>query len=128
MDPKSGSSLGMEDNLKKAVTEMVVLSLLSREDMYAGQILENMESRSGGALSIVFPYAVLYRLIGFGYITEAYKKIAPDGRRRQYYQITEEGRDYLTRLLEVYQRFTGGVDVLLQGGDKIRWIKPQSAI
>lgn len=128
MDPKSGSSLGMEDNLKKAVTEMVVLSLLSREDMYAGQIAQAIEDHSGGAVSIVFPYSALYRLISAGYIWEAYKNTAPDGRRRQYYQITEEGRDYLTRLLEVYQRFTGGVDVLLQGGDKIRWIKPQSAI
>ena len=128
MDPKSGSSLGMEDNLKKAVTEMVVLSLLSREDMYAGQIAQAIEDHSGGAVSIVFPYSALYRLISAGYIWEAYKNTAPDGRRRQYYQITDEGRDHLAQLLEVYQRFTGGVDVLLQGGDKIRWIKPQSAI
>lgn len=128
MDPKSGSSLGMEDNLKKAVTEMVVLSLLSREDMYAGQIAQAIEDHSGGAVSIVFPYSALYRLISAGYIWEAYKNTAPDGRRRQYYQITDEGREHLARLLEVYQRFTGGVDVLLQGGDKIRWIKPQSAI
>lgn len=128
MDPKSGSSLGMEDNLKKAVTEMVVLSLLSREDMYAGQITQAIEDHSGGAVNIVFPYSALYRLISAGYIWEAYKNTAPDGRRRQYYQITEQGRDYLADLLDVYQRFTGGVDVLLQGGDKIRWIKPQNAI
>lgn len=126
--PKSGSSPGMEDNLKKAVTEMVVLSLLSREDMYAGQITQAIEDHSGGAVSIVFPYSALYRLISAGYIWEAYKNTAPDGRRRQYYQITDKGREYLERLLEVYQRFTGGVDVLLQGGDKIRWIKPLNAI
>ena len=128
MDPKSGSSLGMEDNLKKAVTEMVVLSLLSREDMYAGQITQAIEDHSGGAVNIVFPYSALYRLISAGYIWEAYKNTAPDGRRRQYYQITDRGREHLEELLEVYQRFTGGVDVLLQGGDKIRWIKPQNAI
>lgn len=126
--PKNGSSPGMEDNLKKAVTEMVVLSLLSREDMYAGQITQAIEDHSGGAVSIVFPYSALYRLISAGYIWEAYKNTAPDGRRRQYYQITDKGREYLETLLEVYQRFTGGVDVLLQGGDKIRWIKPLNAI
>lgn len=125
---KSGSPLGMEDNLKKAVTEMVVLSLLSREDMYAGQITQAIEDHSGGAVSIVFPYSALYRLISAGYIWEAYKNTAPDGRRRQYYQITDKGREHLETLLEVYQRFTGGVDVLLQGGDKIRWIKPLNAI
>lgn len=118
-DTRSGSPLGIEDNLKKAVTEMVVLSLLSREDMYAGQITQAIEERSGGGVSIVFPYSALYRLISAGYIWEAYKNIAPDGRRRQYYQITDKGRDHLKTLLGVYRHFIGGVDVLLQGGDKI---------
>lgn len=124
--PKSGSSFGMEDNLKKAVTEMVVLSLLSREDMYAGQITQAIEDRSGGGVSIVFPYSALYRLISAGYIWEAYKNTAPDGRRRQYYQITDTGRDHLAELQAVYERFIGGVDVLLQGGNKIRWINPNA--
>lgn len=115
--PKSGSSQGMEDNLKKAVTEMLVLTLLKGEDMYAGQILESMERRSGGALNIVFPYAVLYRLISNGYILEAYKKTAPDGRRRQYYQITEAGREYVSQLADLYRRFSGGVELLLEGGE-----------
>lgn len=127
-ETKNGSVFGMEDNLKKAVTEMVVLSLLSREDMYANQIMQMMEERSGGVVSIVFPYSALYRLIKAGYIWEAYKKNAPDGRRRQYYQITDAGRERLDDLLAVYRRFTGGVDVLVQGGEKITWIKPQNAI
>ena len=98
--PKSGSSLGMEENLKKAVTEMLVLTLLSREDMHAPQITQALETDSGGTLSI-------------GYILEAYKKIAPDGRRRQYYQITPEGRTYQAQLEELYRRFSGGVVLLL---------------
>ena len=98
--PKSGSSLGMEENLKKAVTEMLVLT-------------QAIEDRSGGGVSIVFPYSVLYRLINNGYILEAYKKIAPDGRRRQYYQITPEGRTYQAQLEELYRRFSGGVVLLL---------------
>lgn len=114
--PKSGSSQGMEENLKKAVTEMLVLTLLNDEDMYANQITQALGERSGGNLSIVFPYAVLYRLINFGYIIEAYKKIAPDGRRRQYYQITDTGRRYGAELRELYWRFTGGVNQLLEGG------------
>lgn len=117
--PKSGSSLGMEENLKKAVTEMLVLTLLSREDMHAPQITQALEEESGGALSIVFPYSVLYRLISNGYITEAYKKPAPDGRRRQYYQITQAGREYQAQLEELYRRFSAGVVLLLEkGGDR----------
>ena len=70
-ESKNSSAFGMEDNLKKAVTEMVILSLLSGEDMHANQILQMMEERSGGAVSIVFPYSALYRLIKAGYIWEA---------------------------------------------------------
>ncbi len=114
--PKSGSIQGMEDNLKKAVTEMLVLALLSREDMYDAQIAQGLEERSSGALSIQFPYSVLYRLISFLYIVEGYKKIAPDGRRRQYYQITPRGRAYKKQLVELYRRFSGGVELLLEGG------------
>lgn len=112
--PKSGSSQGMEDNLKKAVTEMLVLALLREEDMYAAQITQTLEERSGGVLNIVFPYSVLYRLINFGYIVEAYKKVAPDGRRRQYYQITKAGRSYGRELVDLYQRFSGGIQQLLK--------------
>lgn len=97
---------------------MLVLALLSREDMYAAQITQALEDRSHAALSIQFPYSVLYRLISFGYIVEGYKKIAPDGRRRQYYQITPEGRAHLDELVELYRKFSGGVESLLRGGGK----------
>ena len=115
--PKSGSIQGMEDNLKKAVTEMLVLALLSREDMYAAQITQALEDRSHSALSIQFPYSVLYRLISFGYIVEGYKKIAPDGRRRQYYQITPEGRAHKEKLVAFYRQFSSGVELILEEGD-----------
>lgn len=114
--PKSGSIQGMEDNLKKAVTEMLVLTLLGEEDMYAAQITQGLVERSRGALSIQFPYSVLYRLISFGYIVEGYKKIAPDGRRRQYYQITPEGRNYKSQMVEFYRQFSDGIDLILQEG------------
>lgn len=114
---RSGSGLGLEDNLKKAVTEMLVLSLLEREDMHAIQLTQELEQRSGGAIHIVFPYSSLYRLISAGHIIEAYKKNAPDGRRRQYFQITEEGRAHVKELRQVYRRFSGGVELLLKGGE-----------
>ena len=89
--PRSSSSQGMEENLKKAVIEMLVMLLLDEEDMHSIQISQTLEERADETLNLSFPYALLYRLIECGYIREAYKKNAPDGRRRQYYQITEEG-------------------------------------
>ncbi len=112
---RSGSAQGLEENLKKAVAEMLVLSLLSREDMHAPQIIRSLEEESGRALTMTSPYMLLYRLIEKEYILEAYKKIAPDGRR-QYYQITEEGRGYLEALKAVYRRVSAGVEQLLERG------------
>ena len=59
---------------------------------------------------------LFYRLIENGSIIEAYKKNAPDGRRRQYYQITAKGRLYMEELISLYHRITGGVEQLLKGG------------
>ena len=58
------------------------------------------------------------RLIESGHIREAYKKIAPDGRRRQYYQITEEGQQHLAALLTAYRRFSENMERLLEGGEE----------
>lgn len=114
--PRSSSSQGMEENLKKAVVEMLVMLLLDEQDMHSLQITQRLEERSDNTLNLSFPYALLYRLIENGYIREAYKKAAPDGRRRQYYQITEEGRHHLAALLATYQRFSDSMDRLLKGG------------
>ena len=57
-----------------------------------------MEARSHGTLSIVFPYAAIYRITAAGYLTESEKKTAPDGRLRQYYAITPAGRAHLQEM------------------------------
>lgn len=115
---RSSSSQGMEENLKKAVIEMLVLLLLNQEDMHSVQITQALEERSDEAMNLSFPYALLYRLIESGHIREAYKKIAPDGRRRQYYQITEEGQQHLAALLTAYRRFSENMERLLEGGEE----------
>jgi len=42
------------------------------------------------------------------------KQRAPDGRRRQYYEITDKGRDYLEELLACYQTFSSAISNVLQ--------------
>jgi len=116
--PKNGSPQGIEENLKKAVAEMLVLTLLSREDMYAQQITRSLYESSGEKISMVSPYMLLYRLIENHYVQDLYKANAPDGRRRQYYQITEEGRRYLESLTLHYKSFTQGIALVLEGGDR----------
>lgn len=103
----------MEESLKKATTEMMILHILGDGETYIGQAVQEISRRSGGKLSIVFPYAAIYRLLDDGYIEECKKRIAPDGRRRQYLRITESGRDRLAELEETYHRFIEAVEEVL---------------
>ena len=107
----------LEENLKKALTEMLVLSLLRRREYYIGELTADLEALSGGALNIVFPYGVIYRMTRSEYIVESKKRTAPDGRLRQYYHITAAGEEYLIQLLAAYLRFTSGVANVLQEVD-----------
>lgn len=107
----------MEENLKKALTELLVLSLLSQKEYYIGELTATLNEKSLGALTIVFPYAAIYRLQQSEYITESKKRNAPDGRRRQYYTITQKGSTYLQQLLDTYNRFSKGVAAVLERGE-----------
>ena len=106
---------GLEENLKKALTELLILFLFQEGERYIGELSALLEARSGGVLSIVFPYAAIYRMTQGGYLTEGKKKTAPDGRLRQYYVITEEGTARLEEMLETYRRFSQGVNDILSG-------------
>lgn len=105
----------LEENLKKALTELMVLFLLSEKECYIGELTTAISCRSQGVLSIAFPYGAIYRLLQSGFIEETEKRYAPDGRRRQYLRITESGQTRLKQLLETYKRFSEGVANVLGG-------------
>ena len=104
----------MEENLKKALVEMLVLALLHQREYHAPELTQALADYSGGAVNITFPYAILYRMIEQGYIQELPKRKAPDGRRRQYYGITLSGQRYFQENWAVYKAFTAGVDRLVE--------------
>ena len=107
----------LEENLKKALTELMVLFLLSQKECYIGELTAAIKKHSRDVLTVVFPYGAVYRLEQAGYIRELEKRTAPDGRRRQYLGITEAGKVYLTQLLDTYRRFTQGINDVLEGDD-----------
>lgn len=114
----ANASIALEENLKKALTELLILRLLSDRDYYIGELTTTLKKKSHGALTIVFPYGAIYRLQQSGHIREKEKRNAPDGRRRQYYQITETGRAYLSQLIAIYTTFSKGVNAVLTKGDR----------
>ena len=115
-DLSEHSSL-LEENLKKALTELMVLYLLSEKECYIGELTSLITNRSQGALNIVFPYGAVYRLESASFIKDIGKRNAPDGRRRQFYAITDEGKTHLNQLLLTYERFSKGVSAVLAKGE-----------
>ena len=103
----------LEENLKKALTELLILHLLNMREYFIGELTEVLKEQSGGVLKLAFPYSAVYRLQRERYILGSEKRIASDGRRRQYYCITQQGRDYYRQLLDSYYHFIGGVNTLL---------------
>lgn len=105
----------LEDNFKKTVAELLILFLLAEKDCYIGELTAAITSRSKNIFSAVFPYAAIYRLEKEGCIAETGKRIAPDGRRRQYLSITDAGRTHLRQLLDAYSQLSQGVANILEG-------------
>ena len=111
--PAESASKNLEENLKKALTEFIMLSLLAERECYIGQMTAMIEERSEGKLSLVFPYAAVYRLLDSGHIADVGKRFAPDGRRRQYYSITDSGRAYLCTLQRTCDNFFASMRAIL---------------
>lgn len=102
----------MAENLKKALTEMLILSFLSKKDMTIYEILHILDSKSNSICKIQYPYGVIYRMSDRGYIEIAGKAFSDD-RRRIHYRITDLGRDYLSKITEEYHTFLSGIDMIM---------------
>lgn len=102
----------LTENLKKGLTEFLVLSCLEKRPMSIYEILRFLDEKSGGNCKITFPYALIYRLTGYGFIADDGKRIS-DNRLRAFYRITDEGKVYLEQMRKEYDAFSSGMSALL---------------
>lgn len=100
--------------LKKATIEMLLLKLLSENDMYGYQMTQEMKKRSSGTYTILegSMYPILYRLTDQNYISFYEKKV---GKRqiRVYYHLEPAGQKYLNELITNYHEFLSIISFLL---------------
>ena len=87
---------GLDRQLKKGSTELLVLSLVETRARHGYEIAKLIETRSGGALSfnVASLYPLLYRLEARGLIEGRWVEKASQ-RRRRYYKLTPAGRKML---------------------------------
>ena len=107
--------MGSSDNLKRGVTELVLLSLLSEQDMYGYEMAQALRERSHGkfVLQETSMYPTLYRLQDGGYIS-AREELVGKRRKRTYYHLEPAGERYFRESLAEYLGVQEGIRAILK--------------
>ena len=87
------TDLRIDKDLVAASATPLVLAILADGESYGYAILKRVRALSDGELewSDGMLYPLLHRLGRLGYVTTEWRT-PPEGRRRRYYVITDEGR------------------------------------
>jgi PadR family transcriptional regulator, regulatory protein PadR len=86
----------IDKDLVAASSTPLVLAILAEGESYGYAILKRVRELSGGELEWTdgMLYPLLHRLLRLGYVTTEWRT-PPEGRRRRYYAITDDGRTAL---------------------------------
>jgi PadR family transcriptional regulator, regulatory protein PadR len=103
----------IDKDLVAASATPLVLAILAEGESYGYAILKRVRALSGGELEWTdgMLYPLLHRLERLGHVTTEWRT-PPEGRRRRYYAITDEGRGALAeqqRQWVAVTRALGGV-------------------
>lgn len=95
------------DEFKRGATELLVLHLLSKEDMYGYQITHTLEEMTDGGYTLLEGtlYPILYKLEDSGCIT-SYGVKSGARRVRKYYHLEEPGIRRYKEMLKDYKFIT----------------------
>lgn len=83
----------IDKDLVAASATPLVLAILAEGESYGYAILKRVRELSGGELEWTdgMLYPLLHRLQRQGYVTTEWRS-PPEGRRRKYYALTDDGR------------------------------------
>lgn len=97
----------IDKDLVAASATPLVLAILAEGESYGYALLKRVRELSGGELEWTdgMLYPLLHRLSRLGHVTTEWR-IPPEGRRRRYYTITDEGRAALREQHRQWQAVT----------------------
>ncbi len=105
-------------NLISGITDLLVLSILSRGDRYIYGLAKSIHDYSEGKINISLNtiYTVTYKLENENKISE-YSRLVGRKRTRVYYHIEEAGLKYLEELTEEFQNVASGYNAIMSALD-----------
>lgn len=97
-----------------AGSNLLILSLISRKDMYGYEIIKNLEILSENVFQFKEGtlYPILHRFENLGYI-ESYTKVSENNKARKYYRITQKGLKQLAQEKETWSLFQSSISKVL---------------
>ena len=106
----------LDKDLVAASATPLVLAILAESESYGYAILKRVRALSGGELewSDGMLYPLLHRLRRLGYVTTEWRT-PPEGRRRQYYMVTEDGRAALADQRRQWETVTRALNDVWRG-------------
>ncbi len=102
--------------LLKGSTNMLVLSLLEKENMYGYQMIKKLNIKSEKVFDFQEGtlYPILHNLEANNFITSYWDETT--GKKRKYYSITKKGKKNLQSKKEEWKIFCNGINLVI-GGD-----------
>ena len=106
-----------QSDLLQGTLELMILKTLSLEPMHGWGISQRIQQLSRGVVDVNQGslYPALQRLEHRGWIASGWE-VTENNRRAKYYRLTAVGERELARELESWERYTGAVRLVLQGG------------
>jgi len=104
----------IDKSLMAGSTTMLVLSLLSKEEMYGYQMITELARRSDRTFELKEGtlYPLLHAMEKEG-LVKSYKKEGPGGRERKYYTLTASGRGELEEKTRQWRLFSEKVNAVI---------------
>ena len=101
--------------LLKGSTNMLVLSLLEKENMYGYQMIKELSQKSKNIFELQEGtlYPILHGLEEKSYITSYWEEAG--GKKRKYYSITKKGKRYLEEKKDEWKVFSNGIHQVIGG-------------
>ena len=108
----------IDKDLVAAAATPLVLAILAEDETYGYAVLKRVRELSDGELEWTdgMLYPLLHRLDRLGFVTTEWRT-PPEGRRRKYYAITEDGRAALADHKRQWVTVTRALGDVWGGGD-----------
>ncbi len=105
-----------ETQMKKGVLDMLVLQLLAERKMYGYQIISELSVRSEERFLLKEGtlYPILYRLEDDGLVKSQWSEAEGKRVARKYYRITEDGKETLLEIKELWKEISGSVEKIME--------------